>query len=289
MGIIAEALKKASEETGTSGPVVDVPSFGGLLSAGPDRQRVTGVQRARMILENTPGLDERVVVVHESDGVLAEQYRSLRTRLLNQNPDNEHRVLAVTSSLPQEGKSVSTMNLSFVLSEVTHLRILMVDGDFRRGRLASMLNVEVETGLSDVIRGQATVEDAIHPTAAPNLFFMGVGNTGQANATEILSSARARSTLDMLRKRFHYVIVDTPPINTVADVGIIGQMCHGVLLIIRMHHTTEYMAKRALKLLQANKVNVLGCVLVGRYGEVGAYGYYAQHYYRYYHGAGGNK
>jgi len=56
-----------------------------------------------------------------------------------------------------------------------------------------------------------------------------------------------------------------------------------------MHHTTEYMAKRALKLLQANRVNVLGCVLVGRYGEVGAYGYYAQHYYRYYHGAGGNK
>ena len=288
MGIIAEALKKASEETGTSGPIVDVPSFGGLLSAAPDGPRVTGVERARMILENTPGLDERVVVVHESDGVLAEQYRSLRTRLLNQNPDNEHRVLAVTSSLPHEGKTVSTVNLSFVLSEVTHLRILMLDGDFRRGRLANMLNVCTENGFSDVIRGQATVDDAIHQTAAPNLFFMGVGNTGQANATEILSSARARSTLDVLRKRFHYVIVDTPPINTVADVGIIGQMCTGVLLIIRMHHTSEHMSKRALKLLQANKVNVLGCVVVGHHGELGSYGYFAQHYYRYYNDREGN-
>lgn len=285
MGIIADALKKARQETGVSGPIVDVPTFGGLLGSGHDaRTRMSGPERARNVLQNMPGLDERVVVIHESDGILSEQYRALRTRLLNQNPENEHRILGITSGLPKEGKSVTTVNLSFVLSEVKHLRVLMVDGDFRRGCLAEMLNEQPDRGLADIICGKATPDEAIRPTVVPNLFFLGVGNTGEANATEILSSARARATFDALRKRFHYVIVDTPPINTVADVGIIGQMCYGVILIIRMHQTREFMAKRAVKLLQANNVNILGLLAVGRHSDIGAYGYYGYYsqYYRYY-------
>ena len=127
MGIISDALKKAGQERrrrpgrrerfGHDEPIVDLPTFGGLL--GEDAEGAgSGEDRARAIMAGMPGLDERVVAVYQSEGVEAEQFRSLRTRLLNQNPDNEHRIIAVTSSTPREGKSITTINLAFALSEV---------------------------------------------------------------------------------------------------------------------------------------------------------------------------
>ena len=291
MGIISDALKRAAKERQVSGrrhrgsgpdqPIVDLPSFGGLLDDTADRA-ASGEDRTRLILAGMPGLDERVVTVHQNEGVEAEQFRSLRTRLLSQNPDNEHRILAVTSSTPREGKSITTINLAFALAEVKHLRILLVDGDVRRGCLSQMLEVAPEVGLADLIRDQVPTDEALYQTGAPNLWYLGPGNTGEENAAEILSSAASRNMFDDLRKRFHYVIVDTPPVNTVADVGIIGQSCYGVIMIVRMHQTDEQMTKRAVKQLQANNVNILGCVILGRHDEAGSYGYYYEQYYHYY-------
>ena len=178
MGIISDALKKAGQERrrrpgrrerfGHDEPIVDLPTFGGLL--GEDAEGAgSGEDRARAIMAGMPGLDERVVAVYQSEGVEAEQFRSLRTRLLNQNPDNEHRIIAVTSSTPREGKSITTINLAFALSEVKHLRILVVDGDVRRGCLSEMLNVSPQLGLADMIRN-GTCPRATPRTRTPPRF-----------------------------------------------------------------------------------------------------------------------
>ncbi|UCG32831.1 MAG: CpsD/CapB family tyrosine-protein kinase [Phycisphaerales bacterium] len=288
MGIISDALKKAGRERGSArrydpasedAPIVDVPTFGGLLGGERD-EASTGEDRAHTILASMPGLDERIVTVRQSEGMEAEQFRALRTRLLNQNPDNEHRVIAVTSSAPREGKSLTTVNLAFALAELKHLRVCLVDGDVRRGCLSQMLSLPPEQGLADMIREDLPCLPLRSLT--PNLSYLAPGNMGDENAAEILSSAVAQNVFDDLRKRFHYVLVDTPPVNTVADVGIIGQNCYGVIMIVRMHHTHEPMAKRAVKQLQANNVNILGCVALGRHDDAGAYGYYYDRYYNYY-------
>ncbi len=286
MGTMADAMNRARAEAAESGaksapfldrsvPIVDVPSFGGLLDghAGGDIR-----PDAPLNWPHPPAED--VVCYHDRGGIVAEQYRSLRTRLLSQNPDNEHRIIGVTSSAPQEGKSVTTANLSLILAELRHLRVLMVDGDFRRGTLPQMLNMPAGPGMAELILERANPDEVLHETPIPNLMFLPAGKIGDKNAAEVLSSANARGVFDMLRQRFHYVIVDTPPINTVTDAGIIGQMCFGVIVLVRIHSTRDSIAKHAIRLLQANNVNVVGALIVGEHrSELGS-GYYYTRYYR---------
>ena len=293
MGRIADALKRAEQERreaitssqgkggatdeapGPAGPIslVDVP-----VSASPeevDDQPVSLVE----------GLSESLVPFHERSSLVTEQYRSLRTRLLSQNPHYEHRVLAITSPVPKEGKSVTTLNLGCILAEIRHLKVLVVDGDFRRSSLAGMLNQPKEPGLAEVLGGTAEFDEVIRPTPIPNLSFIPAGSTQERSAPELLTAANARSVFKRMQDDFHYTVVDTPPAMTVTDVGIIGQLCTGVILVVRLHRTDESAAKRATRLLQVNNVPIVGCVLVGRDAPPSRYGYeygYAYNYYRYY-------
>ncbi len=234
------------------------------------------------------GLSESLVPFFERSSLVTEQYRSLRTRLLSQNPNYEHRVMAITSAVPKEGKSVTTLNLGCVLAEIRHLRVVVVDGDFRRSSLAHMLNQPSGPGLAEVLAGSATYEEVLRPTPIPNLMFMPAGSTKGRSAAELLTSSAALPAFQRMKNEFHYTIVDTPPATTVTDVGIIGQMCDGVIMLVRLHRTNEAAAKRAARLLQVNHIPVVGCLLVGRdapgsrYSYGYGYGYgYRYNYYRY--------
>jgi capsular exopolysaccharide synthesis family protein len=228
------------------------------------------------------GLSESLVPFYEPSSLVTEQYRSLRTRLLSQNPQYEHRVIAVTSAVPKEGKSVTTLNLGCILAEIRHLKVLVVDGDFRRSSLAQMLNQPSGPGLAEVLTGQATYEEALRSTPIPNLTFIPAGSTNTRSAAELLTAASAKPTFKRMQNEFHYTIVDTPPATTVTDVGIIGQMCSGVIVIVRLHRTQEAAAKRAVRLLQANNIPIIGCTVIGRDAPSGRYGYGYGYQYSYY-------
>ena len=230
------------------------------------------------------GLAESLIPFYERSSLVTEQYRSLRTRLLSANPNYEHRIIAITSAVPKEGKSVTTLNLGCVLAEIRHLRVLVVDGDFRRSSLAYMLNQPTGPGLADVLAGVARLEDVIQTTPIPNLNFIPAGSTMGRSAAELLTTASAQAAFKRLRAEYHYTIVDTPPATTVTDVGIIGQMCHGVIVVVRLHRTHEAAAKRAVRLLQVNNIPIAGCLLVGRDSATSGYdGYgYRRNDYRYY-------
>ena len=229
------------------------------------------------------GLDEALIPYHRSSSLVAEQYRSLRTRLLSQNPHYEHRTLAITSSVPKEGKSVTTLNLGSVLAEIRHLKVLVVDGDFRRGSLATKLNQPSGPGLAEVLAGEATYSEVIRSTSIPNLSFVPAGNIQKHSPAELLTSAGAKPLFQRMLNEFHYTIVDTPPATTVSDVGVIGQLCSGVILVVRLHRTDEGAAKRTVRLLQANSIPIVGCLLVGRDAPGGRYGFgYGYRYYDYY-------
>ncbi len=290
MGRIAEALKKAEAERrrrlaehGGGTALLDPPATADDDAPSAEVDVVTPIEaEAPRIVEE--GIHESVMPFYDRSSIIAEQYRSLRTRLLTQNPQNDHRVLAVTSAIPREGKSVTTANMGVILSEIRHFKVVCVDGDFRRSRLGYLLDAKDGPGFADLLKGDADYDEVVRPTAIPNLYVVGAGETSGRSAAELLSSQRSGAVIRRLQSDFHYTLIDTPPATTVTDVGIIGQMCNGVIMIIRMNFTPEPLARRAVRLLKVNKVPVLGCLLIGQddrgasYG--GSYGYYR--YYSYY-------
>lgn len=294
MGRIADALKRAEQErrrtlTQEEGVEVAVePVSGDIDLATPlDEQPKNPYDEPETPLALVEGLSESLVPYYERYSLISEQYRSLRTRLLSQNPQYEHRILAITSGAPREGKSVTTLNLGCTLAEIRHLKVLCVDGDFRRSSLARMLNMNNEPGLADVLNGTASYDDVVRKTPIPNLYFIASGDTRDHSAAELLTSPETRQIFRRMQHDFHYTIIDTPPVTTVTDVGIIGQMTNGVIIIVRLNQTHEAMAKRAVRLLQVNNIPILGALTVGRDTGTGRYGYgygygYGRYYSRYY-------
>jgi len=290
MGRIADALKRAEEERrqflafgGASTALLEPP----VARSAPGETPQTGSDvRPPEPAALVEGLSESLVPFFEKSSLVTEQYRALRTRLLSGNPNYEHRVIAITSAVPKEGKSVTTLNLGCILAEIRHLRVLVVDGDFRRSSLAHMLNQPDGPGLADVLDGTARYEEVVRDTPMPNLKFIPAGSTHHRSAAELLTAASASPMFRRMQNEFHYTVVDTPPATTVTDVGIIGQMCSGVIMVVRLHRTHEAAAKRAVRLLQVNNIPIYGCLLVGRDAPAGGYygyGYgYRYNYYRYY-------
>jgi len=295
MGRIADALKRAEQERLTSlehsresgtiatlaRPTIDDPT----APASETHPPIDAASDPPIVAD---GLSESLVPFYERSALVTEQYRSLRTRLLSGNPNYEHRVIAITSAVPKEGKSVTTLNLGCILAEIRHLKVLVVDGDFRRSSLAYMLNQPTGPGLAEVFTGEATFDQVVQPTPIPNLSFIPAGSNKGQSAAGLLTSATTPEAFRRMQRDYHYTIVDTPPATIVTDVGIIGQMCSGVIVVVRLHRTHEAAAKRAVRLLQVNNIPILGCLLVGRDAPAsGYYGYgygygYRYNYYRYY-------
>ncbi len=317
MSRIADALKRAEQERRR---VMETSSGGGIAVATPslpplprpaDFIQPPILHEPEPISDNedrdpeTPTvvdkISESLVPFYQRSSLVTEQYRALRTRLLSTNPNYEHRVLAITSALPKEGKSVTSLNLGCILAEIHHIKVLVVDCDLRRGSLARMLCQDDRPGLADVLAERASFDEVVRKTPVPNLNFIPAGSTHGRSAPELLTNTFTRDIFRRMNNEYHYVVVDTPPLTTVTDMGIIGPMCDGAIVVVRLHRTVEVAAKRAVRLLQVNNIPVLGCLLVGRDAPVGrygygyGYGYRYQYYYRYYnythkdHETGGRK
>jgi capsular exopolysaccharide synthesis family protein len=204
-----------------------------------------------------------VVVFHDPGSPIAERYRSARTRLVTGNPGGSARVFAVTSSQPREGKTVTTANLGFSLAELRHLRVAMIDCDFRRRGLSTLFNVKDRPGIAEVIRGERTLADVCVPVVRDNLFLVPTGDPGSISPSELLTGARAVAVFREINERFHYGLIDTPPTDTTADIGLIAPLCHSVVIVLRMSRTPEHLLRRCVRMLQANHVEIAGSILVG--------------------------
>jgi capsular exopolysaccharide synthesis family protein len=303
MGRIAEALKKARQEredqlrVGFSAPVAalaesevsDAAEMTAEVPAEPSKRisRVhAGLRREGLAAirglgsaasSGKPGslagppapwdVHPSVVCVHERWSSIAEQYRAIRTWLLRRNATSEHTCLAITSSIQREGKSVSTANLAVTMAEVRHMNVLAVDCDFRGCSLSKLFKVPNAPGLADVLAGRVTLAEAIAKTPQSNLFILPAGQCLDRNPTELLNSPMAARVFDEIRERHHYVLVDTPPVQRLSDVGVIGALCSGILMVVRMHKTPSNLVRQSLHWLQSNNLNVVGCIAAACGGE----------------------
>jgi capsular exopolysaccharide synthesis family protein len=289
MGAMQKVMQKLEAKARESGDATTSSAAGGAPVADPSAfvpdpsVTVAPTVKAadnRTIRWDAKKLDEALVAFHDRYSAVSEQHRSLRARLLNMNPHNTHQVVAITSSLPQEGKSVTTVNLGIVMAEGHEHQVLIADADFRRASIARMLGMDAEPGLAELVRGTARLSDVLRPTPFPNLKVLTIGAIADKNYGELVGASATRTVLAQLRERFDYTFVDTPPVNTVSDISMLAPYCDGVMLVIEMRRTSEPTVQEAVRTLQTTNVKILGCILSRHQDERG---HYYERYYSYYY------
>ncbi len=212
-----------------------------------------------------------------SRSTLAEAYRAFRTSLLLSSAARP-RCLAVTSALPLEGKTTTTMNLAVVLAQLGK-SVLLVDADLHHSRLHETFHVSNATGLVTVLTGQTEAASAIKETEIPNLSLLPAGPTSP-NPSGLLSSGTMRRFLDGAMSRYDFVVVDTPPVLAVADAVVLGHLTGGVILCVHGGKTPRAVVIRARDELLRSNVRILGVLLNALEDESGEvayrerYGYY---------------
>lgn len=186
---------------------------------------------------------------------IIESYNSLRTNLLY---TENLKVITITSTLPNEGKTVSSFNLAKSFTEIGK-KVLLIDGDLRKSSLKKYLSVKgVVAGLSEALTNQSN--DIINSTNIKNLDVIFSGKT-PPNPSELLSSKIFEAFIDMLKDKYDYIIIDTPPVNIAIDAVIIGRISDGTVMVVRNDFVKRSEIRRAKVELERNNVRIIGILL----------------------------
>lgn len=200
---------------------------------------------------------EKSILSGNVHAVITEQYRLLRSKLSSLNGSHTNNVLAITSTRKGEGKSLTSVNLAIVMAEDTKKKILLIDGDMRKPSIHTFFNCKAEYGLIDLLMHKADIESAMIPSGIKNLALLLAGEPSKS-PSDLLAASVFREIIEKIRKRFDYIIIDSPPIIPFADMNIISDVVDGILLVLRAEKTPKEMILEALKTL--NKENVIGVV-----------------------------
>ena len=217
---------------------------------------------------------------------ISEAFRALRTSLLLSQAEHPPQVILVTSALPREGKTTAAANLAVTLAQLGD-RTLLMDSDMRKPGIRRALNLTTakEGGLSSYLAGVCTLEEATIPhPAISNLAVLTTGPVPPSPA-DLLSSHRMREGIAELRRRYKFIVIDSPPIMAATDAVILSALTDGVLLVVRSGETPKEAFTRARDLLTAVKCRMLGVVLNAVDSSAPDY-YYAYRYYPYAYGYG---
>lgn len=205
---------------------------------------------------------ERLAMVCEPRGAIAEQFRALRNAIVALNPEGASRTLVLASAVAGEGKTVAAINLAAALAELPGMEVLIVDANLHEPALEDYLGLPRRQGLADVLQGDCPLDEAVRSTAIERVSIVGAG-TLPPNPSRILGSERMRAVLNMLKQRSSYVLIDTPEALTISDASQMGAIADGILLVVRLDSTPRQLVEQANQQLASLGGNVLGTCLVG--------------------------
>jgi capsular exopolysaccharide synthesis family protein len=252
------------------------------------RDRFDNTIKDQEILEQTTGVGvvanipfdkdlrkDPAISFAEDRSPTAEVFRELRTNLSYLEVDDPPRVLVVTSSVPREGKTTTAINIALALAEAEH-NVVLVDGDLRRPKLDTYLDLIGSVGFSTVLAGRALLHEVLQKTNVPGLTVLTSGAI-PPNPNELLGSLATKKVLSEMRSEFDYVIVDSSPLLPVTDAAILAAAADGVLVVAHFAKTKREQVTHAVGKLRKVEARRLGAVLTmvpARGNVYGVYNYY---------------
>jgi polysaccharide biosynthesis transport protein len=217
-------------------------------------------------------VDPVLCTISQPKSQFTEAYRAVRTALYFSARGKKFKVLQVTSPTPGDGKSTLAANLAVCMAQ-SGKNVLLIDADFRKPRVHQLFRIPNDVGLASVVSGDAELDEAIRQGPVEHLSLMACGPR-PSNPSELLISPRFQELLAVLRDKYDFVIVDTPPLLAVSDPAAIAPRVDGVLLTLRIRRHVRPHALRARDLLASLGANVLGVVV----NCVGGRGFDARQY-----------
>lgn len=240
-------------------------------------------KRSRKAMETHHSHRQEYLLNDDTPFNVTEAFRNLKATLSVSVPKKEGGVVIMaTSAYPEDGKTTVTANLALMFAQ-SNAKVILVDADIRKGRVARYFHRKSTPGLSDYLSGQNTLDEVIHNARVnENLSYITCG-THSPKPYELLESDEMKNLLRVLRSQYDYVIIDTPPVLVLSDALAIAPETDGVVLVCR--HQVSYVSdiERALGTLKFAKANVLG-VVVNDYKNLKTekyYGYKKHYYYSY--------
>lgn len=212
------------------------------------------------------------LVSQRPGGLRGEAFKSLRTNLTFIQAGDQPKTIVVTSARPGEGKSTTVANLAMALSEVGE-RVCVIEGDLRRPKLLDYLGMEGQFGLTNVLVGQATLEDTLQQFGAHDLWVLGSGPI-PPNPSELLASKTMRDLLRTLEADFDVVLIDAPPLLPVTDAAVLSRQAGMAVLVVGLGIVERGEVRRALEALAKVDANVVGVVANRVPDAVESTGYY---------------
>jgi capsular exopolysaccharide synthesis family protein len=203
-------------------------------------------------------VEPRLVAITHPHSSYCEEYRSLRTHVLHKSQRQKLQAIVVASVNPSEGKSVTALNLSWLLAQTDGVRALIIDSDLRMPSLADYLGIETDRGLSDVLAGTSSLTDCIVRLEPAGLHIL-PGGEARSDVAELISGPKFKEILREARELFDYVIIDAPPLGIFTDATVLINQADGAMIVVRANRTRYTTLERILEPLP--KERLLGVVL----------------------------
>jgi capsular exopolysaccharide synthesis family protein len=200
----------------------------------------------------------RLVSLAQSGSPAAEAFRLLAVRVRHMRRDRPLKRVLVTSTIPEEGKSMVSANLACTLALTTKQKTLLLEGDVRRPTFSRVFGLEKNPGLCDWLQGESGLASSVYFLSEPRLWFMPAGNIAD-NPLELLQSKRLSGLLDQLAGWFDWIVIDSPPVLPLADTSVWSRMADGILLVARQGTTEKKQLRRGLEAIEPKKL--IGAVL----------------------------
>lgn len=201
----------------------------------------------------------RLIAHTAPNSKVSEQYRAIRTNLQFSSVTRKDRTIIITSPGFGEGKTTITANLAVSIAQQSE-KVLVIDADLRKPTIHTIFKMENTVGLTNILAGKVTLEEAVNQTEIGRLHILTSGPV-PFNPAELLSLPAMQTLIGKAMEQYDVILFDSPPILEVTDTNILANQCDGVLLVLSCNHTVNEAAVEAKRILSFTKGRLLGAIL----------------------------
>ena len=201
----------------------------------------------------------KITSLEKPQSNISEAYRTIRTGIEFSNLDKDLKIICITSSKKDEGKTTVLSNLGVSFAKIDK-KVLLIDADLRNPSISKMFDTSNTQGLMDILLGKRNIQDCVKKTKQENLYIL-TGGTIPPNPAEVLSSKKMSEFIESIRDEYDYIFIDSPPVGVVSDASIISSYSDGVIFVVGANEVDSNLAKIAKERLDSVKANIVGVIL----------------------------